>query len=208
MSTATLPFTTSLRTAARTAARAWEPFPSTATRPRFPNLRRLAWRVSAAFSSRPRGTLFLFQHLARRTRREYGRVLSVSASENKKLLEAIYAGMAVGDSRLLVESMAEDFRWILSGQISWSRVYEGKAAVLAELFKPLRDRIEGRIKTIPTRIIAEDDIVVVEAHGDNVTRKGARYDNRYCFVYRVRDGKLAEVTEYMDTDLVVRALAI
>jgi ketosteroid isomerase-like protein len=145
---------------------------------------------------------------AGRTRREYGRVLSVSASENKKLLEAIYAGMAVGDSRLLVESMAEDFRWILSGQISWSRVYEGKAAVLAELFKPLRDRIEGRIKTIPTRIIAEDDIVVVEAHGDNVTRKGARYDNRYCFVYRVRDGKLAEVTEYMDTDLVVRALAI
>jgi ketosteroid isomerase-like protein len=102
--------------------------------------------------------------------------------------------------------MADDFRWTIAGNARWSRSYDGKQAVLDELFPVLRARIEGRIKMIPQRFIAEGDLVVVEARGDNVTRSGGRYDNSYCFVFRVAGGKLAEVTEYMDTELVSTAL--
>ena len=35
---------------------------------------------------------------------------------------------------------------------------------------------------------------------------GGRYDNTYCFVFRFRDGRIAEITEYLDTDLVRTAL--
>jgi ketosteroid isomerase-like protein len=31
---------------------------------------------------------------------------------------------------------------------------------------------------------------------------GLPYCNTYCFVFRLADGKLAEVTEYMDSELV------
>ena len=47
---------------------------------------------------------------------------------------------------------------------------------------------------------------MVEARGDNVTKSGAPYNNSYCFVFRLAGGKLAEVTEYMDTELVTAAL--
>jgi ketosteroid isomerase-like protein len=72
--------------------------------------------------------------------------------------------------------------------------------------RPLRAKIEGRVKTRAQRIIADGDFVAVEARGDNVTKAGVPYCNTYCFVFRLEDGKLKEVTEYQDTELATRAL--
>jgi ketosteroid isomerase-like protein len=132
----------------------------------------------------------------------------MGTAENKQLLQDIFSATARGDSRALVEAMADDFRWTISGNGRWSRSYEGKQAVLTELFPALRERVEGRIKMIPQRIFADGDHVVVEARGDNVTKAGERYDNSYCFVFRVAGGKLMEATEYMDTELVTSALGV
>ena len=125
---------------------------------------------------------------------------------NKQLLERIFAGMEQGDSKLFVESMADDFRWTVSGNSRWSRTYAGKQVVLAELLAPLRQRIAGRVKTAGVRFIAEGDFVAVEARGSNTTKDGAPYHNSYCFVFRVAGGRLTEVTEYMDTQLAAAVL--
>jgi ketosteroid isomerase-like protein len=37
-------------------------------------------------------------------------------------------------------------------------------------------------------------------------KSGERYDNHYCFIFHFRDGKIAEVVEYCDTDLEERVL--
>jgi len=131
----------------------------------------------------------------------------MSAAENKKLLESIFSELSVGNSRPFVEAMADDFSWTVTGTTKWSKKYAGKSVVLGELFGTLTSRMDGRIKTIPDRFIAEDDVVVVEAHGSNTTKSGKPYNNRYCFVFRVSAGKLKEVTEYLDTELVSSALA-
>jgi hypothetical protein len=102
--------------------------------------------------------------------------------------------------------MADDFRWIITGSSCWSRTYDGKQAVLNELFPILRARIADRVRTVPLRFIADGEHVVVEARGNNVTRTGLPYNNAYCLVYTVREGKLAEVSEYMDSELAVAAL--
>jgi ketosteroid isomerase-like protein len=129
----------------------------------------------------------------------------MGTAENKQLLQDIFAATARGDSRPLVEAMADDFRWTIAGSGRWARTYD-KQAVMSELFPALRARIEGRIRIIPQRVLADGDFVVVEARGDNVTRDGKPYNNSYCFVFRLIGGKLAEVTEYMDTELVTAAL--
>jgi ketosteroid isomerase-like protein len=130
----------------------------------------------------------------------------VSTAENKDLIRRIFAGLEIGDGRLLFESMTPDFCWIIPGSTKWSRTYEGKEAVANELMRPLRGKIEGAIKTKAHRIVADGDLVVVEARGDNVTKVGVPYCNTYCFVFRLEDGKLKEVTEYQDTELATRAL--
>jgi ketosteroid isomerase-like protein len=54
----------------------------------------------------------------------------------------------------------------------------------------------SRVNARPERIIADGDVVAVEARRDNVTKAGAAYCNTYCFVFRLEAGKLKEVTGY------------
>jgi ketosteroid isomerase-like protein len=131
----------------------------------------------------------------------------MSATGNKRLMQEIFTGLAAGDSRLFIERMADDVRWTITGTTRWSKTYDGKQAVLNDLLKPLRDFIDGRIRLTAQRIIAEDDLVVVEARGtNNTTKAGMPYNNAYCYVFRFEDGKVKELTEYLDTELVATAL--
>jgi uncharacterized protein len=127
-------------------------------------------------------------------------------AHNKRLVQEIFAEMANGNSRPLVENMADGFRWTMAGTGPWARTWDGKQAVLTQLFPALRAILEPPIRTIAHRFVADGDHVVVEARGDNTTRTGAPYRNTYCFVFRLADGKLQEVTEYMDTALVAALL--
>ena len=130
----------------------------------------------------------------------------MGATENKQLVHHIFDELSQGNSEPFVGSMADDFRWTVTGTTKWSRTYEGKQSVLTELFGTLRARINGRIKTTALRMIAEGDYVVVEARGNNTTKRGVPYNNHYCFVFRLSDNQLKEVTEYFDTELVTAAL--
>lgn len=131
----------------------------------------------------------------------------MKVAENKQLLKHIFEELSKGNSEPLVASMADDFRWTVTGTTKWSKTYEGKKAVLTELFGALGTRIEGRMKTTASRFIADGEFVVVEAKGNNKTKSGVPYNNSYCFVFRVMNGRLKELTEYMDTELVRNVLA-
>ena len=126
----------------------------------------------------------------------------MGASENKKLMEEIFAGLADRNGTLLIERMSDDFRWINIGTSKWSGTFDGKAAVLRDLLAPLRARLVERSRTVARRFIADGDYVIVEARGDNITKAGKPYNNEYCFVFRLSDGKIKEVKEYSDTALV------
>ena len=63
-----------------------------------------------------------------------------------------------------------------------------------------------RPRTVGFNFIADGDFVAVEARGDNVTKTGLRYDNQYCMVYRIENGKIKEIKEYCDFTLVERVL--
>jgi len=130
----------------------------------------------------------------------------MGARENKQLIQQIFEELSKGNSEPLVASMADDFRWTVTGTTKWSRTYEGKQSVLVELFGPLRARINGRMRTTAHRLIAEGDFVVVEARGSNTTKSGVPYNNNYCFVFRLSDNQLKEVIEYFDTELVADVL--
>ena len=128
------------------------------------------------------------------------------ALANKQRLQHIFAALAAGNSRPLVDAMADDFRWVVAGRSRWSRTFDGKEAVLTQLFGALRKVIADRVRTEAVRFVADGDVVVVEARGRNVTRAGASYENHYCMVFTLRDGRLRELVEYMDTEYALAAL--
>ena len=41
-----------------------------------------------------------------------------------------------------------------------------------------------------------------------MTKKGQPYNNKYCFIFRLANGRLKEVAEYVDTELVTATIDI
>jgi ketosteroid isomerase-like protein len=132
--------------------------------------------------------------------------MNVSAAENKQLMQNIFTELSNGNGAPFVESLADDICWTIIGSTKFSGTYRGKQAVLNELLKPLFVQFADQYTNTAHRFIAEDDYVVVECRGRVTTKSGAPYNNTYCWVCLVADGKLQELTEYLDTELVTAAL--
>jgi ketosteroid isomerase-like protein len=88
------------------------------------------------------------------------------------------------------------------GTMSWSKTFKGKEAVVGELLAAVRSTLAQPFRVVADRFIAEGDYVVVESRGQNATPDGRTYNNKYCWVCRIAEGKLRELREYMDTELV------
>jgi uncharacterized protein len=132
--------------------------------------------------------------------------LMMTTQTNKQLLQHAFAELSKGNGQAFVDLWADDFCWTLTGSTSWSKTYSGKEAVRAQLIQPLFSRFATQYTNTASRFIAEDDYVVVECKGNVMTKSGVPYNNTYCYVCRFSEGKMRELTEYFDTELVTKAL--
>ncbi|MCC5942108.1 MAG: nuclear transport factor 2 family protein [Balneolaceae bacterium] len=123
---------------------------------------------------------------------------------NKQLMQHVFAEMAKGNLGPFVDIMAEDMQWSWMGTESWTRTFNGKETVINELLAAVKETLKESYEVIPHRFIAEGDFVVIEHTGKNTTPDGMPYHNRYCWVCRFSGGKLKELREYMDTELVTK----
>jgi uncharacterized protein len=132
--------------------------------------------------------------------------VDVSADDNRRLVREVFDKLAAGNTAAMSDAMADECRWVFPGDWSWSGVWEPKRVVLDALLRPLMAQFEGGYRSEAELILADGDRVVVQARGSAVTKRGERYDQTYCYVFRVRDGRLTEVVEHCDTALVERVL--
>jgi len=126
--------------------------------------------------------------------------------DNRWIITSIFAELEQGNPRPFADALADNVRWTTRGSSVWSRTFEGKAVVLEQLLGPVRAQLVERVRLSVRRILADWDVVVVEAMGRAMTKAGKPYNNDYCFVYKLAGGKIIEVTEYLDTELASGAL--
>ena len=127
--------------------------------------------------------------------------------DNKAIVTSVFAALAEGNRRPFADAMADDFSWTITGHGPWARTWRGKAAVRSGLMAPLFAQFADMYRNQATRIVCEGDTVVVESRGSVATLAGSRYDNHYCYVIDMQDGKMRSLTEYMDTALAEAVLS-
>ena len=123
-------------------------------------------------------------------------------AENKQLVIDFYDAAARGDMDDCLALLADDISWTNIGSTKFSGTYKGKQALVANLLTPLFSQLKAGISSHIERLTTESDIVVAQTSGAAETLDGIPYNNTYCQVIRIHDGKIAEVTEYMDTALI------
>ena len=120
----------------------------------------------------------------------------MSVEDNKQAIRAYFAAINRGDEAAILAMTTEDFlfqtmarapEWLLPkwGRAEFSTVPSAMSRVL-----------KAPIQLAITGMIAEGDSVAVEAETDSEMLNGRRYNNRYHFVFVLRDGKFCEVREY------------
>jgi hypothetical protein len=122
--------------------------------------------------------------------------------DNKNIVLNFYEAGARGDMDTCFALLSDDIVWTNIGSSRFSGTYSGKQVLMEQLLGPLFGQLKAGIASKIERLVAEDDIVVAQTSGTAETLDGTPYNNTYCQVIRIADGRIAEVTEYFDTALV------
>jgi ketosteroid isomerase-like protein len=118
--------------------------------------------------------------------------------KNKELAGVFLEALSRADVELVKTLYADDFQLWTAGTLPFSgtsnleQALAGMPAVL-DLFP---DGLQFAIKAMT----AEGERVAIEAVSEGTTFRGDRYEQTYHFLMRVRDGKIVEFKEYMDTE--------
>ena len=129
----------------------------------------------------------------------------MGAAENKRFISNMFIELSKGNTEAFLGSIADDVRYTIIGTTKYSGTFNGKEELINKLLGPLTAQLEGGIAVTPDNLIADGDYVAMQARGKARSKNGRSYNNTYCHVFRIANGKVQEVTEYLDTELVTSA---
>ena len=123
----------------------------------------------------------------------------MGVEENKQIVRSFYEAGNRGDFDACFELMSNDIVWTNIGSTRLSGTSRGKAELMEKLIGPLFGQLKAGITSSNKRFFGDDDYVIALTSGTAETTDSRPYNNRYCQVIRLRDGKFVEVTRYFDT---------
>lgn len=125
-----------------------------------------------------------------------------TTEKNKEIVRRAIAAISQGDLDGFMADAADDVTLQVMGDIF--PPIQGKPKVLKGLRNALGARLEngGAIAMTIDNLIAEGDYVAEQSRGVARTKDGKDYNNTYCRVWHITDGKIRMMQEYLDTELV------
>lgn len=134
--------------------------------------------------------------------------IGTGTERTRRVVTDYAAALGRGDVAALRALFAPDATWILAGELPASGRYVGADAILTDFLPRVVGRLDPRAPVTQDvhRILADGEVGVAEWTSVATTRDGREYRNRNCLVFVVRDGLVAEVREYTDTDRMRRLL--
>jgi ketosteroid isomerase-like protein len=119
-------------------------------------------------------------------------------SEARRVALALIERLNRGDVEGLLALVHPDVRWRVP-RLDGSGDFRGLEAVRAGIFARLPLLLEAPPRMEIEDLVAEGECAVVRARGFARTRSGTEHHNRYALFYRVREGRVVEVEEFLDT---------
>ena len=107
--------------------------------------------------------------------------------------------MAADDAAELATQLTEDFFWVVPEGYPRGGTHRGREAVLDFLRQGLGLFEPGTMRNEILGMVAEDDYVAVRIRCTGRSAKGRDYHGSYHCLFRVREGKISELWDYLDT---------
>ena len=129
----------------------------------------------------------------------------MSIEQNVQIVKDFFAAIGRGDKEGLLALVAEDFKWVIPGE-DWplAGTHRGHAA-LQHLLQKANETVETSYPEPPEFIVQGDRVLVVGFATGRIKATNRTFEDHWVFAITVRNGKLTNVREYIDTQALARA---
>jgi uncharacterized protein len=119
-------------------------------------------------------------------------------TRNKAVVTAFLNAVSDNDIDLMLTYIRDDATWWLSGRHALSGTYDKQQ--WGEMMRGVALMFKETPRFIPPfSYTAEDDRVAAEVESRGVMPDGRIYNNKYHLLFKVEDGLILELRDYMDT---------
>jgi uncharacterized protein len=125
--------------------------------------------------------------------------------KNVQIAKSFLAALGRRDKQGLLALVAEDIEWIIPGE-DWplAGTHRGHAG-LADLLQKANETVETSYPEPPEFVTQGDRVLVIGFARGEVKATNRTFEDHFVFAITVRDGKLANIREYVDTQALARA---
>ena len=129
----------------------------------------------------------------------------MSIQENVQIVKDFFAAMGSGDKQGLLALSAGDIEWIIPGE-DWplAGTHRGHAG-LENLLHKANETVETSFPEPPEFIAQRDRVLVVGFATGRIKATNRTFEDDWVFAITVRNGKLTNIREYIDTQALARA---
>jgi len=129
----------------------------------------------------------------------------MSTQENVQIVKDFFAAMGIYNKQDLLALVAEDIEWIIPGE-DWplAGTHRGHAELAAVLQKA-SEEVEMTYPEPPEFVAQGDRVLVVGVATGKIKATNKPFKDDWVFDITVRDGKVKNIREYIDTQALARA---
>ena len=129
----------------------------------------------------------------------------MSIEKNVQIVKNFLAALGRRDKQGLLALSAEDIEWIIPGE-DWplAGTHRGHAE-LAAVLKKASEEVETQYPKPPEFVAQGDRVMVVGVATGKIKATNRPFKDEWVFDITVRDGKVAHIQEYIDTQALARA---
>ena len=129
----------------------------------------------------------------------------MSTEENIQVVKAFFAAVGSSNKQDLLALVAEDIEWIIPGK-DWplAGMHRGHAG-LANVLQKASEEIEMTYPEPPEFVAQGDRVLVVGVATGKMKATNKPFRDDWVFDITVRDGKVTNIQEYIDTQALARA---
>ena len=129
----------------------------------------------------------------------------MSTEKNVQIVKNFLAALGRRDKQDLLALSAEDIEWIIPGE-DWplAGTHRGHAG-LENLLQKADETVETSFPEPPEFVAQGDRVLVVGVATGKIKATNRAFKDDWVFAITVRDGKVTNVREYIDTQTLARA---
>ena len=129
----------------------------------------------------------------------------MSTEKNVEIVKDFFAAIGSRNENELLALAAEDIEWVIPGE-GWplAGTYRGHAELAAVLKKASKE-VEMKYAKPPEFVAQGDRVLAIGVATGKINSTNKPYKDEWVFDITVRDGKVAHIKEYIDTQALARA---